>query len=196
MFCVADRKTPWSFDGLIQTDFGSLPFQCGFSLFVLQRKMTVDVLGSVPENPVRNPRGSRTSSLDARQEAYSLPKPPYEVSQNGNSRNGRAASMVTRSSASLPPDYYNNGDLPRRPRQPKKPRSSVTDDHPLHRLSQDESDRTLTTYSSTDSRKNGKTMSEADVYNEWGAVDDKYYRPPDFYFMPSQRRWTQVPQGF
>ena len=159
---------------------------------------------------------SRSSSVEVlRADMYgghphiSQPKPLSTASASVTRHPPRAESAATRrSSANPPPDYYESetttpGNVSRKTR-----RTVAADEHQLKRLSTaDESDRTFTTYSSGHSRRpekkgpggeerRGSGGRDSATYRDWNQVDDTYHRPPDFYFMPSQRRWTQVPQNF
>ncbi|GAV04328.1 hypothetical protein RvY_14625 [Ramazzottius varieornatus] len=140
-------------------------------------------------------RQSRSSSIEpVRSEGHGQ-SPSIFPMPTGMRNGSRPDSSLTRtSSANPPPDYYDNdsnGKVSRKTR-----RTAIADEHPLHRLSTNESDRTFTTYSSDQSRHINRKKTQ-DALQEWDRVDDSdYKRPPDFYFMPSQRRWTQVPQTF
>ncbi|XP_055339646.1 uncharacterized protein LOC129589127 isoform X2 [Paramacrobiotus metropolitanus] len=133
---------------------------------------------------------SRPGSLQPRQH-YGLPQPPYDLVHSEPKRPLRQSSgMISQMSGSLPPpDYFDH-----QPRKPSKGSVGVVG----QRLSAEESERTLTTYSSTDSRKVKKVReAEEEEDEDWGEVEDlRDQRPADFYFMPSQRRWTQVPDKF
>lgn len=140
-------------------------------------------------------RQSRSSSIEPVRSEGQGPSPSIFPMPTGMRNGGRPDSSLTRtSSANPPPDYFDNdsnGKVSRKTR-----RTAIADEHPLHRLSTDESDRTFTTYSSDQSRHINRKKTQ-DALQEWDRVDDSdYKRPPDFYFMPSQRRWTQVPQTF